>query len=457
MGSTSTDAQHSRSRGKIVWAPQPGPQTLLLSCPVEDILFGGARGGGKSDALLGDWVAHASRSNGFAHGVIFRRTTPQLEEIIGRSKQIFPALGARWREQIKTWIFPCGSRLKMRWLDRDEDADNYQGHQYTWIGWDEMGNWPTPDPIDKLRATLRSPQGIRCVMRGSANPGGIGHQWLKERYIQPAPPLTPFFDEVKRTWRVFIPSKLTDNRKLLDADPTYMDRIRSSGPAWLVRAWLDGDWDASAGDSFFTLDILLEDGKPVEYPQGCDYVFATVDTAVKTGKKRDGTAVCFWAVNEYYGTPLILLDWEIVQIEGHLLDGWLPSIDQRLEELARETRARMGSGGCFIEDAQSGSILLGQAKQRNINATGIDLALTSKGKDERAMIAGPHVYRNKVKMSSFAHNKVSVYKGQSKNHLVTQVTGYRLGAENHDDDLLDTFAYGVIISLSSPKETGRSR
>lgn len=433
--------------GGIVWAPQEGPQTWLLTCPVEDILFGGARGGGKSDALLGDWVAHASRSDGYARGLLIRRTTPQLEELIQRSRELFPALGAKWIAGSKTWVFPCGSRLKLRWLERDEDADNYQGHQYTWIGIDEAGIFPNPDPIDKLRATLRSPHGVPCVMRLTANPGGVGHQWLKERYVLPALPMTPFYDEVRRVHRVFIPSRVSDNKKLLTADPGYLDRLKSSGPPWLVRAWLDGDWDASAGDSFFTEAILLEDGIPVEYPTRCDQVFAVVDTAFKDGAQHDGTAVTFYAVNKFYGIPLIILDWDVVQIEGALLEQWIPKINARLEELARLTKARQGNLGIWIEDKASGIVLIQQGQRAGLPVNAIEGALTAQGKEGRALSASPHVYQGKVKISRFAYEKTVIYKEQSRNHFLSQVCGFRPGQKDGPRDLLDTFTYGVAISL----------
>jgi hypothetical protein len=438
-------------QGRIVWAPQPGPQTYLLTCPVEDALFGGARGGGKSDALLGDWISHASSSKGKAAGVLFRRTTPQLEELIHRSKQIYPALGAHWIAGTKTWVMPCGSRLKMRWLERDEDADNYQGHQYTWEGWDELGNWPNPDPVDKLRACLRSPSGVPCVSRSSANPGGTGHQWLKERYVMPAPPMKPFFDEERRVWRVFIPSKLSDNKKLTEADPNYIDRIKSSGPPWLVRAWLDGDWDASAGDSFFTEQSLLVDGQPVDYPGRCDQVFAVIDTALKDGQEHDGTAVIYCAVNKIHGIPLVILDWDILQIEGALLDTWLPTVNERLEQLAKETKARQGNCGIFIEDKASGIVLIQQGRRRGLPVVALDSKLTAAGKEGRALSVSGYVYRGMVKLSRHAYDKTVSYKMQSRNHFLSQICGFRLGIKTGFMDLLDCFTYSIAISLGNSK------
>lgn len=434
----------------IAWQPQAGPQTWLLSCPVEDVMFGGARGGGKSDGLLGDWISHSGIYGGEARGIILRRTVPALEELWARANAIFPQMGARWVAKSSTWRFPNGSTLKFRWLDREQDADAYQGHQYTWIGADEAGTWKDPAALDKMRATLRSPTGIPCVFRCTANPGGPGHQWLKERYVQPAIPMTPHFDEARRTWRVFIPSKLQQNLILMKNDPTYMDRIRSSGPEWLVRAWLDGDWDASAGDTFFTEAILLQDGKGVPYPARADGVFAIIDTAVKTGQKRDGTACTYFAFQRFHSPKLIILDWEVKQIEGASQGIWLEQVNQRLEVLARATNSRMGNRGVLIEDQNSGSILIQQAKRAG-NVRAIDNKLMMKGKDERAMAAGPHVYGGEVKISEFAYRKTAIYKGYSKNHFWSQVTGYRLGDEKQEDDALDTFTYGVLTAFADAK------
>ena len=437
--------------GVIIWRPQPGPQTQLLTCPVEDVLFGGARGGGKTDALLGDWTAHASRSNGKARGVIIRRTTPQLEEIITRSREILLPLGAYWRAGVKTWVMPCGSTLKMRWMERDEDADQYQGQQHTYIAIDEAGNFPRPEPIDRLRATLRSPHGIKCVMRCTANPGGVGHEWLKDRYVSPAKPLTPFYDNIMHIWRVFIPSRVRDNQALLAADPGYIDRLRSSGPPWLVRAWLDGDWNASSGESFFTLEILLENGQPVEVPR-VDQVFAVIDTALKDGREHDGTAVLYCAKLKIGGPKLYILDWDVLQIEGASLEAWLPTVHQNLEALAARYQAREGNVGAFIEDKGSGTVLLQQARKRGGLSYPIEGALVAMGKEGRALNVSGYVYQGLVKISRQAFEKVTNYRGATKNHLLSQVCGFRLGAKTpHELDLLDCFTYSCAIALGNTK------
>ena len=210
------------------------------------------------------------------------------------------------------------------------------------------------------------------------------------------------------------------------------------------------DW---SGVAFFALGKLLVDAKPVEVPAICDGVFAIVDSATKAGSENDGTGVVYFAVNRHgYGVPLTVLDWDVTQIEGALLETWLPSVFQNLEAMARQYKARHGNLGVWIEDKSSGMVLIQQALRRNWPARGIDSKLTSVGKDERAISVSGYVYREMVKLARPAYDKVTMYKGVSKNHLVSQVVGFRIGdkeAAKRADDLLDCFVYGVALSLGN--------
>lgn len=114
----------------VAWRPQSGPQSALLACPFDEIFFGGARGGGKTDGMLGEWAQHAAMHGRYAIGVFFRKTLTQLEEAIERAKQIYEPIGAVYKTQAKTFIMPGGARLKFRSLERDDDAQKYQGHSY---------------------------------------------------------------------------------------------------------------------------------------------------------------------------------------------------------------------------------------------------------------------------------------------------------------------------------------
>jgi hypothetical protein len=211
------------------------------------------------------------------------------------------------------------------------------------------------------------------------------------------------------------------------------------------------DW---AGVGFFAREKLLENGQPIPYPARCDCVFAVIDTASKTGTEHDATAVTFFAQDSHGGRfPLMILDWDIVQIQGALLETWLPTIFERLEELSKICRARYGSIGALIEDKNSGTILLQQALRRQMPAREIDSKLTAMGKDERAISVSGYVYRGNVKYTDYAFNKVTTYKRRSKNHLVDQVESFRVGDKDNkrEDDLLDTFCYGIALALGDDK------
>jgi hypothetical protein len=249
----------TESDTKIVWTPQPGPQTALIQCPVFEVFFGGSRGGGKTDGVLGDWTAHASEYGQYASGLMVRRKRTELVDTIERSKMLYTPLGAKYHEQDKLFRFPDGARLRFAYLENDSDADNYQGHAYTRVYVEEIGNFPRPQPIMKLMATLRSSNGVPVGFRATGNPGGIGHAWVKERYINPSPAgwkiitsefKNPFTDETVTRDRVYIPSRLSDNKILMESDPGYVANLQMLGSPELVRAWLEGDWDVVAGAAF---------------------------------------------------------------------------------------------------------------------------------------------------------------------------------------------------------------
>lgn len=250
----------------VIWQPQAGPQAALVTCPVSEIFYGGARGGGKTDGMIGKNAIKADRYGKAQKGIFFRRELPQLEAAIERCKEIYIPLGWTWAEQKKIFTSPMGSTLKFRPLERDSDAEKYQGHDYTDVYFEELPNYPDPKPVNKLRATLRSAKGVPCQFHATGNPGGPGHNWVKERYIDPAPQGYEIIEDAEGQQRVFIPAKVHDNKALIDNDPMYISRLKLSGSEQLVKAWLDGDWNIIEGAFFdcWSNEMVLE---PFEIPE----------------------------------------------------------------------------------------------------------------------------------------------------------------------------------------------
>ena len=235
----------------IAWRPQSGPQAALIRCPdtIGERFYGGSRGGGKSDAMAGHAGLKSAKYGSGVRAVFFRREYPQLDAIIDRSKEIYGPIGATYAEQRKQWTFPNGSTLRFRSLDTDARAEAYQGHSYTDVYFEELTNYPNPTPVMKMKATLRSAEGIPCHFHATGNPGGPGHGWVKQRYIDPAPQGWKIIEE-NGSKRIFIPAKLSDNKLLMENDPQYVDRLKETGSPELVRAWLEGDWDVVEGAFF---------------------------------------------------------------------------------------------------------------------------------------------------------------------------------------------------------------
>jgi len=249
---------------RVIWTPQPGPQELFLKCRFEDVLYGGAAGGGKSDGLLGDYCSGIELYGSAWRGILFRKTYKNLEELERRSIEILsPVYGIDcYKRGRTTWEIPSFSgkgtaTLQLRALEAEIDVYKYQGHQFSWIGFDELTHWGSDWYIEYLFTRLRSAQGAPCYMRAATNPGNIGHSWVKERYgIGTIPGMTPipFQEGGEVRHRCFIPAKLTDNKILMANDRTYMQRLDSIPDPALRRALRDGDWDIVSGAAFPEFD-----------------------------------------------------------------------------------------------------------------------------------------------------------------------------------------------------------
>lgn len=243
----------------------------------------------------------------------------------------------------------------------------------------------------------------------------------------------------------------------------YFENLRANTPPLVFQQEFLAEFVDWSGAAFFTRDSLTVNGQPVERPRLCEAVFAIIDTATKTGKDRDGTGVVYYALVRNHVRPvaadgtlgpayrLVILDWDIAQMEGALLEVWLPNVFLRLQELAAQCGAIRGSIGAMIEDKNSGSVLLQHATNRRWPAFPIDSKLTAMGKDERAVSVAGYIYQGLCKISRHAFEKTTMYKEATRNHLLGQVVGFRVGDKTsaREDDLLDCFCYGAAVAFGN--------
>ena len=247
---------------EIIWEAQPGSQRLFLMCPDFETLYHGTRGPGKTDTLLMSFAKHVGQGHGAAwRGVIFRQTYPQLADVQAKSekwfRQMFP--GAKFNRTKMMWEWPTGEVLLLRHMGRPEDYWNYHGHEYPFIGWEELTNWATDECYKSMFACCRcSTPGVPRMVRATTNPYGVGHTWVKERFqlayrwkftVRQLSP-TDINGNVEPT-RTAIHGHIDENKLLLAADPHYKSTVIASAanPA-MAAAWLEGSWDIVAGGMF---------------------------------------------------------------------------------------------------------------------------------------------------------------------------------------------------------------
>lgn len=240
---------------KLIFRPNPGPQETFLGLS-DDILegfYGGALGGGKSWVLLMLPIVRQFYKHPDFSGIIFRRTYPQLEEyLIPESKKIYPKvnLGAEYNEAKHSWRFSSGARLKFAFLEDMDDAKEHDGHQYNYIGFDELTHFGMNEYIYMITRLRSGAKGLPSIVRSTSNPGNIGHTWVRERFIDPCiSGYSKILDRKSNTLRIFIPSKIKDNPILLENNPNYINQLMLL-PEAERKAKMEGDWYSFSGQVF---------------------------------------------------------------------------------------------------------------------------------------------------------------------------------------------------------------
>lgn len=294
---TSENFEEEEER-EIIFAPNPGPQTQFLAASEQEVLYGGAAGGGKSFGILADAARDLSHPN--FQGLIVRKTTEELRELITMSTELYPKIypGINWRERGMTWKHPRGGTLWMSFLERDADVSRYQGQSFNYVAFDELTQWATPYCWEYLRSRLRTKApDLKLYMRATSNPGGVGHLWVKRMFIDPAPWGKSFWATDIETGEVlkwpkshskggqplfkrrFIPAKLSDNPYIYD-DGRYEANLLSL-PEHQRKQLLDGNWDVVVGAAFPEWNRWVHVIEPFEIPyewtkfRACDYGYGS--------------------------------------------------------------------------------------------------------------------------------------------------------------------------------------
>lgn len=227
-----------KTKQKILWQSNPGPQTEALTRVEKEILYGGARGGGKTDAgiaMLLRWIGNAEY-----RFLVIRRNSGDLKDWVDRAQQMWRDTGAEFTQgEVR---FPSGAKGVFGHLYDNDAYERYQGHEYQKIVIEELTHIPNEELYLKLIASCRSTvDGIKPQVFCTTNPGNIGHKWVRQRFVDVSKPGERFVDKFGGT-RVFIPAKVEDNPVLMEKDPDYVNFLDSL-PDGLREAWREGSWD----------------------------------------------------------------------------------------------------------------------------------------------------------------------------------------------------------------------
>lgn len=236
---------------QAIWTPTP-KQAEFLSAAEEEVLFGGAAGGGKTDSLVVDalGLAFDALDKPRYRGIIFRKEFPMLRDVIDRSLALYPLVkpGAKYNDAKHEWSFPSGASIYFGHLMHDKARFAHQGQEYQYIGFEELTQWSTEVCFDYLTTRNRGGEamGLPNLMRATCNPGGVGSSWVQERFNIPndggasyRKVIVDVDGEEIIVRRRFIPSKLADNPYLGAA---YKAKLMLM-PDTERKALLSGRWD----------------------------------------------------------------------------------------------------------------------------------------------------------------------------------------------------------------------
>ncbi len=241
------------------WKAQPGPQTLALQIPdsVNEILYGGQRGGGKTDTGM-VWMQEPIEVPRY-RGLVIRKHASDLRDWVDRAMRMYQGLGVKQAYRPWELSFPSGAKIYTGHLKDDLSYTQWMGQEFQRMLIEELTQIPDEKRYSQLRASNRSTiPGLRAQTFATTNPGGVGHAWVRKRFVDPAPYYQIFYDRLGLR-RVYIPAGIDNNPALTKNDPDYVKQLESLKEVDydLWKAWRLGDWSIVAGQAFREWNPLM--------------------------------------------------------------------------------------------------------------------------------------------------------------------------------------------------------
>ena len=263
------------------WQPHPGPQEDFCGRGEFEVFFGGAKGPGKSDCLIME--ATRNYQIPWFKALVLRRTFPRLQEIIDRCWKLYPKLGGIYRAGEHRWYFESGATITLGHVQHEEDKRNYHGKEFYFVGFDELTEFTQGQYFFIMANVRRAKPEPALQIMSTSNPGGPGHVWVKEYFVDVCTPTEKieytggdgevheryvpktYIDPVTGMSRCFVPATVYDNPSIMVNDPLYVKRLEALPELEKMR-FLHGVWDIFEGQVFTELTQPVHGCDPFEIP-----------------------------------------------------------------------------------------------------------------------------------------------------------------------------------------------
>jgi len=426
----------------VPWRPTPHQSAFLL-VPNREAFYGGAAGGGKSIALLMGALQYVDQPG--YNALLIRRTFKDLsqpEALIDISKEWLSNTDAKWNQSEHKWSFPSGAVLQFGHMENENDKYQYQGAAYHYVGFDELTQFSEgmyTYLLSRVRRRTTDQSTFPLRVRGAANPGGVGHEWVKRRFIElPEDDDVDEEEEAKFAERVFIPSGLNDNPHL-DRD-NYRQMLNELD---LVtrKQLMNGDWDIAGDGNMFKRE-WFDNRIITEIPRGVtfrrivrywDLASTDEEKAIKEKGDPDYTASVLQALGDD-GNVYIL---EVTR------DRLSPAAVERLVRSKAERDGRTGVAIWMEQEPGSSGVATIHTYRK------LMLGFNFRGDKP----SGSKIERARTASAACENGLVYIVRGAKTKAFLNELEAFPVGAH---DDMVDAFS-GGLIKIAESADIGRAK